>query len=271
MTRLQTRTATEVLVATRGEVSLAAPEYARTKLLAVLERLDEPVLEARVKLTQEANHAVAKPSIAQATIDLNGRPVRAHVAAATMQEAVDLLQDRLNARIARVRTHRHHRHHAEAPAAAASAASSAAGHEHRPQRRALDAEERRVERHKTYSLARQTAWAAVFELEAMDYDFHLYTDTATGRDSVIYRDGATGAYRISSAGPAAAAGSAPEAVPGITVSTAGVPELTAAEAVAHLDLGGRPFVFFTDATTGRGNILYHRYDGHYGLITPADQ
>ncbi|WP_157536105.1 hypothetical protein [Kitasatospora mediocidica] len=24
-----------------------------------------------------------------------------------------------------------------------------------------------------------------------------------------------------------------------------------------------------DAATGRGNVLYHRYDGHYGLITPA--
>ncbi|MGW2254694.1 ribosome hibernation promotion factor [Kitasatospora sp. NPDC001660] len=257
MTRLQSRPATEVLVATRGEVSLAAPEYARTKLLAVLERLDEPVLAARVKLTQEANHAVAKPSIAQATVDLNGRPVRAHVAATTMQEAVDLLQDRLNARITRLRTHRHHRHHSEAHAAA--------GHEHRPRPRALGTEERRIERHKTYSLARQTAWAAVFELEAMDYDFHLYTDTATGRDSIVYRDGTTGEYRISSAGPE------PEAEPGIPVSTAGVPEITVAEAVARLDLGGLPFVFFTDASTGRGNILYHRYDGHYGLITPADQ
>ncbi|MFG2910408.1 HPF/RaiA family ribosome-associated protein [Kitasatospora sp. NPDC048286] len=125
MTRLQSRPAADVLVTTRGEVSLAAPEYARTKLLAVLERLDEPVLSARVRLTQEPNHAVAKPSTAQATLDLNGRPVRAHVAAATVQEAIDLLQDRLNARIARVRAHRqHHRHHAGPP--------PAAGREHRP-------------------------------------------------------------------------------------------------------------------------------------------
>ncbi|MBD0688243.1 HPF/RaiA family ribosome-associated protein [Streptomyces sp. CBMA123] len=256
MTRLQIRPAAEVLVATCGEVSLAAPDYARTKLLAVLERLDEPVLAVRVKLTQEPNHAVAKPSTAQATLDLNGRPVRAHVAATTMQEAVDLLQDRLNARIARVRTHqRHHRHHAEPPAAS--------GREHRPQRRVLDAEERRIVRHKSYSLARQTTWAAVFELEAMDYDFHLYTDAATGCDSVVHHDGATGTYRIVSAG------AAPEAEPGIAVSTKAVPELTVADAVSRLDLSGLPFVFFTNGETGRGNILYHRYDGHYGLITPV--
>ncbi|MER7706395.1 HPF/RaiA family ribosome-associated protein [Kitasatospora sp. NPDC097605] len=257
MNRLQTRPAPAVTVTTRGEVTSAAPDYARAKLLAVLAKLDEPVLAVRVKLTQEPNHAVAKPSTAQATLDLNGRPVRAHVAAATMQEAVDLLQDRLNARIARVRAHhRHHRHDAE---------RSAAGRDHRPQRRDLDVEERRIVRHKSYSLARQTTWAAVFELEAMDYDFHLYTDTETGCDSVVHHDGATGAYRIASAG------AAPEAEPGIEVSAHAAPGLTVADAVARLDLGGLPFVFFTNAETGRGNVLYHRYDGHYGVITPADQ
>ncbi|MET9177517.1 sigma 54 modulation/S30EA ribosomal C-terminal domain-containing protein [Kitasatospora aureofaciens] len=114
---------------------------------------------------------------------------------------------RLNARIARLRTHRHDRHHNEAHAAA--------GHEHRPQRRALGTDERRIERHKTYSLARQSAWAAVFELEAMDYDFHLYTDTVTNCDSVVYWDGTAGEYRISSAGPApeAEAGAAEAAPP----------------------------------------------------------
>jgi len=30
------------------------------------------------------------------------------------------------------------------------------------------------------------------------------------------------------------------------------------------------FHLFTEGVTGRGNVLYHRYDGHYGLITPAD-
>jgi hypothetical protein len=30
-----------------------------------------------------------------------------------------------------------------------------------------------------------------------------------------------------------------------------------------------PFLFFIDAAPGRVSVLYHRYDGHYGLITPA--
>jgi hypothetical protein len=29
------------------------------------------------------------------------------------------------------------------------------------------------------------------------------------------------------------------------------------------------FLLFVDAATGRGAVLYLRYDGHYGLIEPA--
>ncbi|MER7540655.1 HPF/RaiA family ribosome-associated protein [Streptomyces sp. NPDC097704] len=267
MNRVQTRSTTDVVVETRGPVSMAAPDYARAKLAAVLERLDEPVLAARVKLIQEANRAVDKPSLAQAVVNLNGRPVRAHVAASTMQEAVDLLQDRLTTRLDRFRHHgdRHGRHAVPpaGPGFGPGAWHDGGRHEHRPQRRTRNAEGRRIVRHESYSLARRTGWAAVLELEAMDYDFHLFTDAVTGCDSVVYRDHGKGGHRLASVGQA------PEPEPGLSVSTAAVPELTVADAVLCLDLVGRPFVFFTDTVTGRGNVLYHRYDGHYGLITPA--
>ncbi|MEV7189524.1 sigma 54 modulation/S30EA ribosomal C-terminal domain-containing protein [Kitasatospora sp. NPDC093102] len=118
-------------------------------------------------------------------------------------------------------------------------------------------------RHKAYSLARQNVWSAVFELEAMDYGFHMFTDAVTGCDGVVYRDGTTGGHRAAAAGPA------PEPLTGLSVSTCGVPELGVADAVSRLDLSGLPFVLFTDTATGRGNVLYHRFDGHYGLITPV--
>lgn len=35
-------------------------------------------------------------------------------------------------------------------------------------------------------------------------------------------------------------------------------------------VGGEPFLFYIDATTRRGNVLYHRYEGHYGVIAPAE-
>ena len=46
-------------------------------------------------------------------------------------------------------------------------------------------------------------------------------------------------------------------------------QLPVEQAADRLGLLGLPFLFFIDAAQGRASVLYHRYDGHYGLITPA--
>jgi hypothetical protein len=57
--------------------------------------------------------------------------------------------------------------------------------------------------------------------------------------------------------------------PPVTLDPQPAPRLVLAEARERLELGGLPFVFFVDRDSHRGAVLYHRYDGHYGLITPA--
>jgi hypothetical protein len=47
------------------------------------------------------------------------------------------------------------------------------------------------------------------------------------------------------------------------------PRLLVTEAATGLEATGQPFLFFVNAGTGRGNLIYHRYDGHYGLIAPT--
>lgn len=120
-------------------------------------------------------------------------------------------------------------------------------------------------RHKSCTLGRETPDEAAAEAELLDYDFHLFTEKSTGEDSVIYRtaDG----YRLALAhrrtrrlGPVG---------PSVTVSEMLAPRLPVAEAAARLEAEGQPFLFFVNAETGRGNLIYHRYDGHYGLIGPA--
>ena len=39
--------------------------------------------------------------------------------------------------------------------------------------------------------------------------------------------------------------------------------------MARLEALGYPFLFFVNSDTSRGNLIYHRHNGHYGLITPA--
>ncbi|MCB5169446.1 HPF/RaiA family ribosome-associated protein [Streptomyces bambusae] len=263
MSGLKTSRNVDVQVRNRGPVPEGADAYAEKKMLAVVDHVREPVLAVRVKLTQAVSTSVSRPVTAQAVVDVNGRPVRAHVAASSMFQAIDLLQERLAARLARPRRFGAGGFHGSLRT---RAELDGAGHDDRPHRRRLPAEERRIVRHKSFGLEHQTPEDAVIDLEAMDHDFWLFTDLASGRDSVVYRDVRTGRHRMASLAPL---GQEREVDGLLGVSTVPVPTTSVAEAVSRLRLTGLPFVFFEDAATGRGAVLYHRYDGHYGLITPS--
>lgn len=259
-----TRTIPQVNTQARGEVPADSLDRAREKIERICARAPEPVLAARVRLTM--NPAAAdRPALAQANLDLNGRPVRVQTSAATMTEAIDLLEDRLGHRLGRIARHweavrgaqpkpRPHewRHNSE-PA-------------HRPAYYPRSPEDRRIIRHKAYELATATPDEAAYDMEALDYDFHLFTDEATGQDSVLYRRG--DGYRLAQLRPHTRHETL---AVDLTLSPHPAPTLTVQEAITRLENTGLPFVFFADAATGRGNVLYHRYDGHYGLITPAGQ
>jgi ribosome-associated translation inhibitor RaiA len=70
-------------------------EYARRKVARVAERARGPILFAKVDLHDESNPSRSRPAEAKAVLDVNGTPIRAHVNAATVHEAIDLLEDRL--------------------------------------------------------------------------------------------------------------------------------------------------------------------------------
>lgn len=203
------------------------------------------------------------PIVAQANLDVNGRLVRAQVAAPTMTEAVDALDDRLRSRLARSAQHwearRGRRYHPDP-------------HEWRHGDPPSEwqpwfprpAEERQIVRHKSFTPPCCTVDEVAAQMNELDYDFYLFTELGSGQDSVLYRAGPTG-YRLAQLPPR------PDAVaPGqlsLTISERSAPLLTAQEAVERLNLTGLPFVFYLDGDHGRGRLLYHRYDGHYGLIT----
>lgn len=230
----------------RGDVSVADSEYAKAKVAAVAAKFHVPILFARVKLTQSANASVQRPALAQVNVEANGRPVRAQVAAEGMREAIDLLMARLQSglhhavEVRDTRRGRGRRHGVVED-----------GHDHRTER---VLEDREVVRHKTYAAPSTTSGEAVVEMELMDYDFLLFTDSDGGQDSVVYRTDPQGHALDRLDGSA----DAPPA-----------PVLSLAEARLRLEASGEAFLFFADQETGRGNVLYRRFDGHYGLITPA--
>ncbi|MFI7642704.1 sigma 54 modulation/S30EA ribosomal C-terminal domain-containing protein [Nonomuraea sp. NPDC049400] len=198
-----------------------------------------------VRLSASADPAVARPCTAQANIDVSGRLIRAQGVAESIHQAIRLLGDRLRVRLRRtgrdwedLRGRR----------------PEDADHEWRhasPHRRPLPyfprpVGKREVVRHKAYELAWATPGEAAFDMEQLDYDFHLFTEAEIGQDSVIYhsRDG----YRLAQVEPAPYR-LGPVSIP-LTVSSAPAPVLSVSEAVECLEATGMPFIFFADASTG---------------------
>ena len=91
----------QIRVETHGEVPVWAVELARAKVGSVLRIAAEPVLSARVVLAMAPDPAVARPAIAQATVDMNGRVIRAQAAGKTARLAVELMSARLRIRLVR--------------------------------------------------------------------------------------------------------------------------------------------------------------------------
>jgi len=252
-------------VSVHGRVEHADVEYARKRLESVIDHLGEPVLFARLRLTMAADPARERPAMAQASLDIDGEVLRAHVAAQEMNEAADLLQRRLLDQVAQRASHRRalrrrsgladpgEWRHGDLPT-------------HRPDHFERPRDERRIVRHKTFALEELTPDEAAFDMEQLDYDFHLFRDLASGEDALLERlEDQT--YRLTRLHPVAV-DPGPTAIP-LTVAESPPATATVSETVLRIDASDEPFVFFADPATGRGAVLYRRYDGHYGLITAA--
>ena len=261
---MRTTPAVHVQTETRGNVPRYAVGLAAAKVQSLLRIAPEPMLFARVTLTMAADRAVERPATVRANVDLNGRLIHVEAAAVTAREAVERMGDRLRIRLER---------------AARSWAATRGGkpvplphewrHESVPRSRTpyfpRPPEDRMTLRRASYARPPQTPDEAAADMEMLRFEFYLFTDQTTGQDSVIYR--ADGGYRMARARPAT--GWPGPASGSVTVSERPAPWLAPAAAVGRLEALGQPFVFFVNPETGRGSLVYHRYDGHYGLVTPG--
>jgi ribosome-associated translation inhibitor RaiA len=241
-------------------------DYARCKIGELGQYTSRPALHARVKFTRHRDPAVRRPVVAQANLDVDGRPIRGQVQAETAREAVDLLAARLRRRLER-EAERSQARRGEQPAASPHEWRHEFEPSYRPNYFPRPTDERRVVRRKSFAMEPCTIDEAASEMRLLDYDFHLFTEKGTGTAAVLHRHGVTG-YHLALVAPALAYQLSPFALP-VTISRHPVPCLTEDEAALRLGLLGSPFLFFIDAAYGRASLLYHRYDGHYGLITPA--
>ena len=250
----------------RGTVTATECEYAQTKLGQLGELVAGPLLFARVVLTAHGDPARERPAFAKAEFDVNGRLVRAHMAAATMFEAIDLLESRLRQRLDRVAHYEEakrlrHRGDDEHVWRHADATPPRPSYFPRP------VEDRQVVRHKSFSPGESTPDEAAADLELLDHDFYLFTNIETGEDNVLVRL-PDAEYELIEPTPTC---SLEEQAAVIRRSPLRPAAMSIEDAVDLLNLGDERFVFFIDLDRRRGRVLYRRYDGHYGLIVPADE
>ncbi len=255
----------DVDVTTRGDLPGAA-DHARDKIGRLGRLTHRPVLHATVKLSQHGDPAIERPVIAQANLDVDGRLVRAQVEGATAREAIDRLDAALRHRLERAAAHWEARRGA-VPSSAPHEWRHEAERTRRPGYFPRPADERRVIRRKSFALQPCTIDDALVDMELLGYDFHLFCERGTAASAVLYRGGPTG-YRVALVAPTSANLLSPFHRR-VTVSPQPTPCLTEDEARERLGLLGLPFLFYIDADHGCASVLYHRYDGHYGMITPA--
>lgn len=249
-----------IAVSSHGLDDGTGVEYAKERVRAAAGHASQPVTFARLKLKEEPHRSIEDRAQVEAMLDLSGLAVRARAAAPTIHEAANLLQQRLSRKLDSLDRRKELVRRLRAGDSAGEWRHESVPSE-RPDYFPRPVDERKVVRHKSFSFGSLTPEDALAEMESLEHDFHLYADRETGRDAVVFRR-QEGGYALSRAG-------------GIATPPVGFeegpepPEMELAEAENRLGLSEEPFLFFIDAATGRGNVLYLRYDGHYGLITPA--
>ena len=254
----------QVDVTMRGDVPGEAREHAEEKVGALDRLVELPVLGARVVIVQEANPRIERSARAEGEIDLNGPMIRAKVADLDPIAAVNSLTERLERQLRSFVDRRtdQARRPTERKAGEWRHSSFATD---RPDYFPRAPEEREIIRRKTFATDRLTPAEAAEEMEFLDHDFYLFIERETGADAVAYHrdDG-----RLGVIGPSGIGWSGESA--GIVHEESRMGGPTRLEdAVAEMNILNHRFMYFTDAASGRGNVIYMRYDGHYGLIKPA--
>jgi ribosome-associated translation inhibitor RaiA len=251
----------DVRVTVRGRLPERIRSYAQTRLAHKINRHDGRISATHVVITANADPSMKKPCTVEVGADINGQSIRAQVAAGAPTEAVDLAVDRLERRVATaVARSGRRRYHTPRATSAEWRVEPA----NRPAYQARPVEERRLLRRKGFVLIPQSVQQAIDDMELLGHSFYLFTDCSTGRDAIVYRREDSRYAVMGTVVP-------PEASPpgeGVVIGP-DAPLFTENQARVRLDLSDEPFVFYRDPVTRQGRLMYRRFDGHYGLITPT--
>lgn len=256
----------QVDVTTRGDVPDATAEHAVERIGGLDRYVNAKLLEARVVLHQEANPAIERPARAEAEISLNGTMIRAQVADIAMESAVVQLSQRLERQLRRF-VERRVTERDRGPSSGAGEWRHGDFVPPRPSYFPRPPEEREVIRHKSFAVAAMTPAEAADEMAILDHHFYLFREAGTDRNAVVYErdDG-----RVGVIGPAATGWSGVDEDGIVREASRGPEPRSLDDVISEMGELNHRFLYYVDEESGRGRVIYLRYDGHYGLIEARD-
>ena len=166
------------------EINDSIRRYAEEKLDRIEKQLPEPT-QIEVELTLETNPSIAEDHIAEATVWTKGSTLRARESSSAFETSIDLLSDKLERQVKKYREKRSRRETGRRANGQLSDEPMFSGEQ-------LD---RMIVKSKQFELQPLTPEEAAVELELIGHDFFVFTNTETGKTSVVYRRRA-GAYGL---------------------------------------------------------------------------
>lgn len=250
---------------TAGAVSMGDRRAVVDLLSKVLATSDDPPTHIRVRMEHGEDRNRIRSTTVRVIVDFKRGAIRGTITSPTTREAIDRLEDRLRAQL---------RHRLERRKARLHRPPSSGPGEwrhgdlpvERPPYFPRPVDERQVVRHKTVAPEASTVEEALFDVESMDYDFYLYIDVETDEDAFVVRGGPSEPARVRFLNGLENGAT----LDGVTVDPRPAPVHDVEGAKERLDVTDDARLFYRDDLTGRGHVLYRRFDGHYGLIVPAD-
>jgi putative sigma-54 modulation protein len=183
----------DVTVSSRNVEITEALRAAAAEKIGRLERFLPGMDHAEVHFVEERNPRIADKDVCEVTIEGHGHHVRAKVAAGDPFSAIDLVADKLEHQLHRLKTklvdRSHPRHRA-----------GVNGNGTRP----VDDDEvdtgTRIVRTKAFTMKPMTPEEAALQLELLGHGFYFFSNAETGRSAVVYRRSAGDVGLIDEAG-----------------------------------------------------------------------
>lgn len=237
-----------VEIETRGGVSDLELDDFQDRIARVVRPIADRLIDATALLAVHHDHDPGAQARAKVTLRSKGDTVRAEVYAPTVGEAAASVESRirrqLEQRVRRAKNDPRGKEHGEGEWRHGNLRSPKGQGFDRP------VEDRAIVVRKSPATPLATLEEAQWDRFVLDYDFFLFVDADTGRDVVLASGDDEGDVRL--------------------LDVADAPTTTVADARTWIDETGEDFHFFRDLDSMRGAVIYRRYDGHYGLLTPGD-